>query len=368
MEIGLIGLPKSGKTTVFNSLTRGKAETSPYASANLAPNIGVVKVPDQRIDTLAKMFKPEKVVPAEVKYVDIGVPLKGQDKKKGEGLSGEMLSHISRADTLFHVVRAFPDESIPHPRKSVDPARDIADMNLELNFSDLAIVERRLERLEGSLKSAKAAEREMHLQEKALLERIKQQLEAEVPIREQTLTADEAKTIENYQFLTAKPLLIVVNIGEGQLGQAGTIEAELRSRFQRPRCEVAALCGKVEMELSQLSGAEAAEFRSAMGATGMGIEKIVQASYSLLGLISFFTVGEDEVRAWTIRRGTPAVKAAGKIHSDLEKGFIRAEVISYDDLMKCGAMVEAKKRGLLRLEGKTYTVQDGDIMEVLFNV
>ena len=368
MEIGLIGLPKSGKTTVFNALTRGKAETSPYASANLAPNIGVVKVPDPRMDVLAKMFKPDKFVPAEVKYVDIGVPLKAQEKKKGEGLSGEMLTHISRADTLFHVVRAFPDESIPHPRKSVDPARDIADMNLELNFSDLSIIERRLERLESSMKGAKAAERELHLQEKALLERIKHQLESEVPLREQTLTADEAKVIENYQFLTAKPLLIVVNIGEEQLPKALEIEAELRPRFQRPRCELAALCGKVEMELSQLGPAEAAEFREAMGVTGMGIQKIVQASYSLLGLISFFTVGPDEVRAWTIRRGTPAGKAAGKIHSDLEKGFIRAEVISYDDLIKCGTMVEAKKRGLLRLEGKTYVVQDGDIMEVLFNV
>lgn len=361
MEIGIIGLPKSGKTTVFNALTRGKAEIAAYASTTLKPNIGVAKVRDPRLVGLEAMFKPKRTIPAEVRYVDVAAPM-----DLGKGLSGQLLSHISKADALIHVVRAFPAEAIPHVEGSLDPERDIASMNLELAFSDLAIMERRHKRIADSLKGAKPMEREALHQEQALLARIKSSLEKDIPVREQGLSEEEAKTVENYQFLTAKPLLVILNIGEDQLPQASSLEAELQPRY--PQFPIAALCGKLEMELAQLSEAEAEEFRNALDIKEAALDRIIQLSYTLLNLVSFFTVVSDEVKAWTIHKDTPALKAAGKIHSDMERGFIRAEVVSYDDLMKCGSMAEARRQGLLRLEGKSYQVQDGDVITFLFNV
>ncbi len=366
METGIIGLPKSGKTTIFNALTHGKAETAAYASGSETPNIGMAKVPDSRVDRLTAMFKPRRTVPAEIKYVDVAAFPHGFSK--GGGISGQLLTYLSRVDALLLVVRAFQDDSVPHVENSVDPKRDIATFTLELAFSDLAIQERRLERIVSSLKGAKSPERERILKEQELLGRVKAALEREVPVRDQHLAADEMKVIGNYQFLTAKPLLIVANVGEDQILRSSEIESGLRSQCSGAGCDVVAICGKLEMELSRLADTEASEFRSSMGAGESALEKVINRTYRLLGLISFFTVGADEVKAWTVAADTPAVKAAGKIHSDIERGFIRAEVVSYDDFVRCGSMVEAKRQGVLRLEGKTYPVKDGDIINFLFSV
>lgn len=366
MEIGIVGLPKSGKTTVFNVLTRGKAHTDAYSSAALTPNIGVVKVPDPRLDALAGLLKPKRTVPAEVTYIDIAAPATGFGKRGSPG--GQFLAYLSKVDALAHVVRVFEDERIPHIEGSVSPERDIGTMNLELAFSDLAIIERRLDRLEASLKGAKQQERETCLREKALLSRIKSALENGIPIREQELSEQEVKEIENFQFLTAKPMLLLFNIGEVQLSEAGSLEGQLTDHYQRPNLGVAVLCSQLEMELTQLSDTEAEEFRESMGLRESSLDMMIRLSYSLLGLISFFTHVSDEVRAWTVRHNTNVQKAAGKVHSDMERGFIRAEVIGYDDLIKCGSIAEARKHGLLRLEGKNYVVQDGDLLTILFNV
>jgi GTP-binding protein YchF len=361
VNIGIIGLAKSGRTTVFNALTKGKAEIE-----DLAPHIGTAKVPEPRLKALADMLSPKRVVPTEVKYIDIGASVKGLVKDMAIG--GQLLSQLSNVDALINVVRAFTDERIPHVEGSLDVDRDIATMDLELSFSDLALLERRLEKIELSLKGAKPPERQGLLREQETLTKLKAELENEVPIRELKLTADEARTIASYQFLTAKPLLVVVNIGEEQLPQAASLEAEFNSRYSRPKCRAITLCGKLEMELTQLDDSAAAEFRSEFGIKESGLDRTIKLSYELLGLISFFTTASAEVKAWSIQTGTNALKAAGKIHSDMERGFIRAEVISYDDLMKCGSLAEARKRGLLRLEGKSYIVQDGDVITFLFNV
>ena len=362
MEIGIIGLPKSGKTTVFNALTRGKAQTDSYSSSTMAPNIGVVKVPDPRLETLTKILKPKRTVPAEVTYIDIAAPAKGFGK--GEGPGGQFLAYLSKVDALAHVIRVFEDERLLHPEGSVNPGRDTGTMNMELVFSDLAIIEKRTERLKASLKGAKPQEREAISREQTLLDKIKTALEADTPVREQSLSETESKLLENFQFLTSKPILLLLNIGEKQVPEATSLEDKYRS----PHCEIAALCGKLEMELAQLSDAEAQEFRSELGVAESGLDRVIRLSHSLLGLISFFTTASDEVKAWTIRRNTTAQKAAGKIHTDMERGFIRAEVISHDDLMKCGSLAEARKHGLLHLEGKNYIVQDGDVVTILFNV
>lgn len=353
VDIGIIGLARSGKTTVFNALTRGKADIE-----SMTPHIGIAKVPEPRLKMLADILHPKSVVPAEVRYIDIGAPVK----------DGQLLTQLSNVDALINVVRAFTDESIPHIEGSLDVERDIATIDLELAFSDLALLERRLERIETSLKGAKQPERQGLLREQEMLIKVKADLEKDIPIRELRLTADEVRTIANYQFLTAKPLLIMVNIGEEQLPQAQSLEAELNSRYSRPKCGTITLCGKLEMELTQLDESAAEGFRAEFGIRESGLDRTIKLSYQLLGLISFFTIASGEVKAWSIQDGTNAVKAAGKIHSDMERGFIRAEVISHDDLVKCGSLAEARKKGLLRLEGKSYTVQDGDVITFLFNI
>jgi len=361
IDIGIIGLPKSGKTTIFNTLTKGKADT-----VSSTPHIGIANVPEPRLKMLADMLHPKRVVPVEARCIDIGASAKGLLSKGTIG--GQLLTQLSSVDALVNVVRAFTDESIPHIEGSLDVKRDIAAMDLELAFSDLAIIERRQERIEVSLKGAKQPERQGLLREREMLVKIKADLEEDIPIRELKLTAEEIKTIANYQFLTAKPLLIAVNIGEEQLHQAESLEAELSSHYSRAKSCVITLCGKLEMELTQLDNRAAEQFRDEFGIRECGLDRIISRSGELLGLLSFFTIVSGEVRAWSIQDGTNALKAAGKIHSDMERGFIRAEVVSYNDLEKCGSLSEAKKRGLLRLEGKSYIVQDGDVITFLFNV
>jgi GTP-binding protein YchF len=362
MKLAIIGLPKSGKTTIFNALTKGEAQVAAYSST-LAPNIGVAKVSDPRLSMLEGIFQPKKTVPAEVSYIDIAGSIKGFGK---EGAGGEFLNYLTTADALLQVVRAFEDDKVPHPEGNLDPKRDIASLDLELAVSDLAIMERRLEKLETSLKGAKAAERESYLKEQSLLQKIKAELEKDVPIRLQGLAKEELKMLVNYQFLTAKPMLVVLNIGEEQLSTASQLEGQVSALH--PQFAVVALCGRLEMELGQLSDVEAREFREAMGLSKPALDRVIDLSYSLLGLISFFTTVSSELKAWTIPRGTPAPKAAGKIHSDMERGFIRAEVINHTDLESCGNIAEARKRGLLRTEGKNYVIQDADVVTFLFNV
>ncbi|MBI2869721.1 MAG: redox-regulated ATPase YchF [Chloroflexi bacterium] len=362
--IGIIGLPLSGKTTVFNALTRGKAGTAGHAPG-LAPHIAVAKVPDARLEKLAALFaKP--AVPAEVRYADIGASVKSLVRDKGIG--GELLNLLSNADCLINVVRAFDNDAVPYPQGSLDIGRDIETMNLELTFSDLAIIERRLERVKVSLKSAKAPERLAMMKELDFMERLKAALEKDIPVRELELTPEELKTTGNYQFLTAKPLLVIVNIGEERQAGQGDLERELNSRYGKKACRVIALCGRLEMELAQLDEGEARELRESYAMTASGADRAIRESYQLLGLISFFTIGASEVRAWSIPAGTPAVRAAGKIHTDMERGFIRAEVIGFEQLATAGSLAEARKKGTLRLEGKDYVVQDGDVMTILFNL
>ncbi len=366
IDVGIIGPGKSGKTTIFNALTAGKADTGGFASDGLAAHIGVAKVPEPRLKTLADMLQPKRVVPAEVRYIDVGASVKSLATAKGIG--GELLNQLGNADALINVVRAFTDASIPHPEGSLNVERDIATMNMELVFSDLAIIERRLERIETSLKGAKPPERPAILHEQEALLQFKGELEKDTPIRALALASGDARLFAGYQFLSAKPLLTVVNIGEEQLPQATSLEVDLNSRHAQEKCRIIALCGKLEMELGQLDEAAAAEFRTDFGLTESGLDRVIKQSYELLGLVSFFSTASGEVKAWSIPHGTSAVKAAGKIHSDMERGFIRAEVTGFNDLLRCGSLAEARKQGRLRLEGKDYIVQDGDVITFLFNV
>jgi len=361
IDIGIIGLAKSGKTAIFNALTSSQA-----SGESTVPHVGMTKVPEPRLKVLADMLHPKRLVPAEARYLDTGAKTKALAKEAM--ISGELLNQLSAVDALIHVVRSFSDDSIPHVAGSLDVERDITTIDLELAFSDLAIVERRLERIAASVKGAKAPERQGLLREQEQLLRIKANLEKEVPIREQGLTPEEARAISNYQFLSAKPQLIVVNIGEDQLAEAASLEAELSSRYQAHDRRLITLCGKLEIELAQLDNGDAEVFRSDLGIREAGLERTIRASYELLGLLTFFSTASDEVRAWSIKQGSSALKAAGKIHTDMERGFIRAEVTGFYDLVKCGSLAEARHKGLLRLEGKTYVVQDGDVITFLFNV
>jgi ribosome-binding ATPase len=366
INIGIIGLAQSGKTTVFNALTGGKADTATRTTDGLSPHIGVARVPEPRLKVLEGILNPRKLVAVEAKYTDVGASIKtlAQDK----GLGGQLLNQLSTVDTLICVVRAFKDDRLPHPQGSLDVKRDIGTLNMELIFSDLAIMERRLEKLETSMKGAKPGERQGFLQEKDILLRFKAELEKDKPLRELAVESAEARFITNYQFLTAKPLLIVMNIGEEQLSQAASMEAELNKEYSGAKCRVMTLCGKLEMELAQLEESAAQEFRAEYGIKESGLERTIKMSYELTDLITFFTIASNEVRAWSIKKGTTALKAAGKIHTDMERGFIRAEGISFNDLVQSGSIAEARKKGLLRLEGKDYVVQDGDVMTFLFNV
>lgn len=360
MKIAIIGLANSGKTTVFNALTRGAAETAAYTSGQLEPNIMTVKVPDPRLAVLARMFDPKKVTPADVQYVDVGGLSSGA--RQSGGLPPALLNYIGGADALLHVVRAFADDAVAHPEGSVDPARDLASVDLELIFADLAVIERRLVKLNAEISKMSSKDRELRIAERDLLARLQAELEAEKPIRDSELSEEEQRLLRGYQFLTAKPLLLVVNIGERQLADPPSLP------YPHKRSDVVAICGKVEAELAQLDDEDAQIFMDDLGISVAARDRVIASSYDLLGLMSFLTAGPDEVRAWTITRNTPAVEAAGAIHSDIQRGFIRAEIVAYDDLIKAGGMNEAKRAGVVRLEGKQYIVKDGDVCHFLFNV
>ncbi|MGH2541455.1 MAG: redox-regulated ATPase YchF, partial [Ardenticatenaceae bacterium] len=334
MDIAIIGLPRSGKTTIFNAVTRGSAEVAAYGSPQGKPNIGVAKVPDERLDVLTGMYRPRRTVPAEVVYVDIPAAPEGLGKTRG--ISGEFLNHLQRADALLVVSRAFEDPSVTHIADTIDPFRDIETMMYELAFSDLEILERRLSRIGDGFKGARGTERDALAKEQALIERLKAALEGGAPVRDQSLTSDEQRMLGGFQFLTGKPLIVVVNVGEDQIGDIPEIEERLAAEVAAPRIRAAALCGKLEMELAQMDEADEQEFRESLGAGESGLNRMIRVSYDVLDLVTFLTVGEDEVRAWPVTKGTPAAKAAGKIHSDLERGFIRAEVVKYADLVRCG--------------------------------
>jgi hypothetical protein len=367
MQLAIVGLARSGKTTVFDALTAGHIPTGAYAG-DAGLHVGTFKVPDDRLDKLGALFKPKKLVHADIHYVDCPGGLVWRGAGRGGGPGPQIQAALDRSDALVHVVRAFRSESVPHPEGSVDPHRDIEALNLEMAFADLGVVERRLERLDTAVRSARAGEREAGEHEMALLRRVKEGLEAEKPLHAQSLTEDEMRSLANYNFLTAKPLLILLNIDEADVSKAGALEEELRRRWSGPQTAVAAVCGSLERELVDLSPEEAAEFRADLGLGEPAAARVSRLCFDLLGLISFFTGNEDEWRAWTVPRGSPAVKAAGKVHSDMERGFIRAEVIRWDDLIELGSLAEARKRGVLRGEGKGYEVQDGDVLHILFNV
>jgi len=364
MQTGIIGLPASGKSTVFYALTGGQTRAKRVAPNE--PNVAVVKVPDHRLWDLAEIFKPRRVVPADVEYLDF--PPVARAFGKSEGIGGKFLADVSKCDALVHVVRAFVNESVPHLDGSVDPLRDATTMDMELMFSDLALLERRLERVRDSISKVKLQEREAVERERDILSRIKEQLEKEIPIRAQSLNEEERKTIRNYRFLTEKPLLVLMNIGEDQLPRAVEIEQSFRVRYAQTHTAIAAICGQLEMELAELDESERPQFLHDLGIPEPGLNRVIRICYELLGLISFFTVGEDEVKAWTIKRGTPAVEAAGVIHTDIQRGFIRAEVTPYHDFMRYKNFADARKHGVVRLEGKNYVVQDGDICHFLFNI
>lgn len=366
-KLVILGLPSSGKTTVFNALTRSSAPTGGFSSAADEPNLATVKVPDPRLDLLTEMFNPQRKVQADVQYLDVAGIAKGMAEK---GMGGQLLGHLAQADALVHVVRAFEDPDVMHPEGSVDPARDIETINLELAFSDLAIVEKRLQRIVAQIPKMKGAEREAYEREQAALIKLKQALENETPLRDviPELDPDDYKLLRGFGLLTAKPLLILINIGEGQIGDAPQIEQILAEQFRRPGVEVAALAGQIESEIALLDEEDAAAFMADLGIEESSRDRVIRLSFSLLGLMPFFTVGPDECRAWTIARGETAVEAAGAIHTDIQRGFIRAEVTSYDDLIAAGSLAETRKQGTFRREGKTYVVQDGDIINFLFNV
>ena len=363
MEIGIVGLPHSGKTTIFNALTKGNAATSSYSNK---PNVGVVKVPDERLDVLASIYNPRRVVAADVTYTDIPPPQEGLGETKGIG--GEYLTALQSADALLIVVRAFQDPSVIHIYETIDPIRDTENILMEISFSDIEILDRRTARIIESSKSAKSDERESLKREQDLIDRVKEDVTNGIPIIDQSLSYDETKRISGFGFLTTKPIIVVMNVGEDQLQNKDTMERQLSSAFSWKHMRTAVICAQLEMDLSQMNVEEEKEFRENFSTGESSLNQMIKVSYDVVGQISFFTVGEDEVRAWEIPSNTPAQQAAGKIHSDLERGFIRAEVISCENLIHHGSLNEAKKHGVLRQEGKNYIVKDGEIMHVLFNV
>jgi ribosome-binding ATPase len=366
MQIAIVGLAGSGKTTVFNTLTRGHAETGGYGGVTL--NVGVVKVPDVRLDELAGIFKPKKIVQADVTYVDLPAPPASSEGHIGtEELPADHLARLRDSDALLHVVRAFEDPANPHPEGSVDPARDIERLDLEFTLADLAMAERRLERLRSSGRHGTAAEREAAEREEVVVSRIHEALQAGTPIRDLGLDVDDAKAIRGFRFLTEKPVLVLLNVGEADLGTAPALVERIGTGYDHRHALVEALSARIEMELGELEPDDAAVFMEELGITESGLDRVIALSYRLLGLVSFLTAGPDEVRAWPIPDGSTAVDAAAAIHTDLARGFIRAETVRYEDLMELGSIAEARKAGKLRSEGKTYRVRDGDVLEILFS-
>lgn len=362
MKIGIVGLPQSGKTTLFSALTGQQVELSGYTGSKKEEHQAIIKVPDERLEQLDTIFSPSKKTPATVDYVDLsGLGISTQQKG---GFSDQFLAQIRIVDAILIIVRVFQDENVLPPLETIDPFRDLDHVQAEFILADLAIVENRLERLERQMKSKK---NDQDVREYALLQRLKKSLEEEIPLRQVQLEANEELLIRGYQFLTLKPLLIVPNIGENQINETDSLLESL-CHWQESKIRIVPISAQIEMEMQQLSKEEAEIFRNDLGITHSAMDVLIRTSYDLLGLISFFTVGEDEVRAWTISQGTKAPEAAGEIHSDMERGFIRAEVVFYDDFIQRESLPLCRKDGVLRLEGRDYIVKDGDIINFRFAV
>lgn len=365
MKLGIVGLPNVGKSTLFNAITQAGAESANYPFCTIEPNVGVVSVPDERLDKLQEIYNSKKQVHTAIEFYDIAGLVKGASN--GEGLGNKFLSHIREVESIVHVVRCFEDENIVHVDGSVDPIRDIETINLELILSDLEVLERRMEKALKLVRSGDKVAKEQY----AIMEKIKVQLEANKPARTLELTDDEQNFVKGLFLITSKPVLYAANLSENDLAE-GNIENDfvkkVRAFAEAENSGVITVCARLEEELSGLEEEEKAELLGEYGLSESGLDKLIKASYKLLGLMSYLTAGVQEVRAWTIKIGTKAPAAAGKIHSDIERGFIRAEVISYDKLVECGSESVAKEKGHYRLEGKEYIMQDGDVVNFRFNV
>ena len=365
MKLAIVGLPNVGKSTLFNSLTKAGAESANYPFCTIDPNVGVVTVPDERLNLLGDFYKSKKVTPAVIEFVDIAGLVKGASK--GEGLGNQFLANIREVDAIVHVVRCFEDSNVVHVDGSIDPLRDIETINLELVFSDLEILERRIAKVTKTARMDKEAAKEL-----TFLEKVKAHLEeGQLAITLETENEDEDAWLATYNLLTAKPVIYAANVAEDDIADDGAnnqyVQA-VREYAAKQNSEVFVICAQIEEEISELDEDERKMFLEDLGLTESGLEKLVRASYHLLGLMSFLTAGEDETRAWTIKIGTKAPQAAGKIHTDFERGFIKAEVVNYQDLLDCGSYAGAREKGLVRMEGKEYVVQDGDVILFRFNV